>query len=78
MNDRFTAKPDGTARHSSVVAVLKHFKYEHLPPHLQAVSKPVGDVAFQMADTLPEGVDLTVGLRKLLEAKDSLVRALLP
>jgi hypothetical protein len=75
-NDRLTTKPDGTARNFSIVAVLKHFKYEHLPPHLQAVSKPCGDLAYAMADTLPEGPDLTVGLRDLLTAKDNFVRAL--
>jgi hypothetical protein len=40
------------------------------------VSKPVGDLANQMADQLPDGPELTTGLRKLL-AKDCLVRAAL-
>jgi hypothetical protein len=30
-----------------------------------------------MADTLPEGAELTAGLRKLLEAKDCFVRSAL-
>lgn len=58
--------------------ILKFFAYEHLPPHLQAVSKPIGDLARQMANQLPLGAELSAGLRKLLEAKDCLVRAALP
>lgn len=49
------------------------FRYDHLPPHLQAVSKPIHDVAQHMVDTLADGPELTEGLRKLWEAKNSLV-----
>lgn len=63
--------------HPSTEAILKHFSYEHLPEHLQAVSKPICDLASEMAETLPGGPELTTGLRKLLEAKDCLVRAAL-
>jgi hypothetical protein len=55
--------------------LLDYFKYEHLPPHLQEVSKPIGELARQMVDTLPPCAERTAGLRKLLEAKDCLVRA---
>lgn len=58
--------------------LLRFFAYEHLPPHLQVVSKPIGDLARAMVSTLPESAERTVGLRKLLEAKDCLVRAALP
>lgn len=61
--------------HPSTEAILKFFAYEHLPQHLQVVSKPIGDLARSMACTLPEGPELDMGLRKLLEAKDCLVRA---
>jgi len=54
---------------------MKYFDYEHLPEHLQEVSKPIGDLAKKMNETLPNGAEKTVGLRKLLEAKDCLVRA---
>ena len=66
---------DGRARHPSTVAVLKHFRYVHLPERLQAISAPCCALAVSAADKLPEGPELTVGLRKLLEAKDCLVRA---
>ncbi len=55
--------------------ILKFFAYEHLPPHRQAVSKPIGELARQMAAELPAGAELSAGLRKLLEAKDCFVRA---
>ena len=56
-------------------AIMKYFKYDHLPEHLQEVSKPIGDLAKEMDDTLPDGPEKSAGLRKLLEAKDCLVRA---
>lgn len=55
--------------------IIKYFAYEHLPAHLQEVSKPIGDLARQMDETLPDGPEKSAGLRKLLEAKDCLVRA---
>lgn len=55
--------------------ILKHFAYKHLPESLQAVSKPFGDLALQMDALLPDSPEKTVGLRKLLEAKDCMVRA---
>lgn len=61
--------------HPSTEAILKFFAYEHLPEPLQEVSKPIGDLARKMAETLPSNAELTAGLRKLLEAKDALVRA---
>lgn len=55
--------------------ILKFFAYKHLPEHVQAVSKPFGDLALQMEELLPDGTEKSVGLRKLLEAKDCMVRA---
>ena len=54
--------------------ILKYFNYEHLPEHLQTVSKPIGDLARQLDQQLPDGPEKTTGLRKLLEAKDAFVR----
>ncbi|MEV0617551.1 hypothetical protein AB0I81_29815 [Nonomuraea sp. NPDC050404] len=65
-------------RHPATVAIARYFEYDHLPPFLQVVSKPSADLAQQMIDTMPDCTELTVGLRKLLEAKDSFVRAALP
>ena len=55
--------------------IMKYFEYAHLPEKLQAVSKPIGDLAKAMDDSLPDGPEKSAGLRKLLEAKDCLVRA---
>ena len=54
---------------------MNNFNYEHLPEILQEVSKPVGELARLMNDSLPDGDEKEVGLRKLLEAKDCLVRS---
>ena len=57
--------------------MLQFFAYEHLPEHLQAVSKPFGELAEHIVNTLPMNPERTVALRKLMEAKDCAVRALL-
>ena len=57
--------------------MLQFFAYQHLPEHLQAASKPFADLAQTIVDTLPSNPERTVALRKLLEAKDCAVRALL-
>ena len=69
--------------------ILQFFSYEHLPPHLQAVSRPFCELARQIVEPsevtgaappnqfpLPRNPERTVALRKLLEAKDAAVRAL--
>lgn len=56
---------------------IKYFSWEHLPPALQEVSRPIGELAQQMEVTLPDGPEKSAGMRKLLEAKDCFVRAAL-
>lgn len=68
---------DTTGRHPGTTAVAKHFTFEHLPAHLQPVSRACHDLAADMLHALPDGPELTAGLRKLLEAKDCFVRAAL-
>ncbi len=53
------------------------FEYVHLPEHLAAASRPFGELAFQLYRSLPAGTERAVALRKLLEAKDAAVRAVL-
>lgn len=55
--------------------IMEYFEYTHLPVHLQEISKPIGDLAEKMDNMLPDCEEKSVGLRKLLEAKDCLVRA---
>lgn len=57
--------------------LLQFFGYAHLPAHLQAVSKPFGELAEKICQDLPRNPERTVALRKLLESKDCAVRALL-
>lgn len=54
---------------------MQFFAYAHLPAHLQEISKPFGDLAAWIVESLPRNLERTVALRKLLEAKDAAVRA---
>lgn len=55
--------------------ILQFFAYAHLPPALQEISKPFGEMADFIVGKLPRNPERTVALRKLLEAKDAAVRA---
>lgn len=57
--------------------IMQYFAYAHLPERLQMISRPIGDLATIMNESLPDGPEKSAGLRKLLEAKDCLVRAAL-
>ncbi|WP_217917983.1 hypothetical protein [Myxococcus sp. AM009] len=57
--------------------IMQFFAYGHLPPKLQAVSAPFGDLAERLHAEVPRNPERTEALRKLLEAKDAAVRALL-
>lgn len=61
-----------SARHP----LLQFFAWAHLPPHLQEVSRPFGELAEKIAAG-PMNAETTVALRKLLESKDCAVRAVL-
>lgn len=61
--------------HPATEFILQFFAHAHLPPHLAVVSAPFGDLAAMLAETLPDNQEKTVALRKLLEAKDAAVRA---
>jgi transketolase len=75
--------------HPGVEHLLGFFTYEHLPPKLQNVSKHFSWLAYALVGQAPveegstheqfelAGIELTVALRKLLEAKDAAVRAAL-
>lgn len=62
--------------HPAVWGVYQFFSYEHLPGNLQEISKPFCLLANDIINKAPNGgAELTVCLRKLLEAKDCAVRA---
>jgi hypothetical protein len=58
-------------------AILQFFAHAHLPAHLAAVSRPFGEMAEHIVTNLPVNDEREMALRKLLEAKDAAVRALL-
>lgn len=58
-------------------AMMRYFEFLHLPPKLQHVSRHFYTVADTVRNTVPDGPEKTVCLRKLLEAKDAAVRAAL-
>lgn len=66
--------------------IMRYFDYSHLPSFLQPTSKAFHDLAekvlkdceIRVRDNEPvDVVEVTVALRKLLEAKDAAVRAIL-
>jgi len=69
---------DYDGRHPATRGLLRFFEYQHLPETLRNTSQPCSNLAYQMVEYLPDGPELTAGLRKLLEAKDCFVRAALP
>lgn len=64
-------------RDPNAVHLLRFFEYAHLPERLQAVSAPCAQLADDMMRAVPDGPELFVGMRKLLEAKDCFVRGAL-
>lgn len=64
-------------RHPSTQHFAPLFAFEHLPEHLRTISEACHDLACEMVTRLPDGPELSTGLRKLLEAKDCFVRAAL-
>ena len=71
-----TPAPD-PARHPATTGLLRWFDFGYLPEHLEAIGQPCAILADTMAGRLPDGPELSAGLRKLLEAKDCFVRAAL-
>lgn len=63
-----------TPPHPSVANLLRWFATDHLPEHLRPIVEELRFVAEAAAQRC-EGPELAAGLRKLLEAKDCLVRA---
>ncbi|ARF62905.1 hypothetical protein B1H20_17050 [Streptomyces violaceoruber] len=64
---------DTTGRHPSTAQAVRGLAYDHLPAHLQEVSKPFHDLGQQLLDRLPDDPELSAALRKLREAKDCAV-----
>ena len=74
-NEIHPAPTEFSADQLAADPILKFFHYAHLPPALQARSKPFCDLARLIVETTPRNAERTACLRKLLEAKDAGVRA---
>lgn len=48
--------------HPATERIYSHFCYDHLPAHLQALSRPCCALAKAMIQALLDGPELTVGL----------------
>jgi len=72
-----TEPPETRPIHPNTVEILRYFQYGHLPERQKEISRQFFELAYSMVNQL-EGPELTAGLRKLLEAKDCMVRASLP
>lgn len=66
---------DSRSRHPSEEAVMRFFEFSHLPEPLKHIARECTVLANGMIDMVESDPELTVGLRKLLEAKDCFVRA---
>jgi len=55
--------------------MLRWFQFDHLPDHLKEVSRPFHELAKDIENSIQAGPERTVAFRKLLEAKDAAVRA---
>lgn len=54
---------------------LRLFTYDYLPKDLQRAAIPFYEFAVGLVNNVPPGNERTVALRKLLEARDAVVRA---
>jgi excisionase family DNA binding protein len=54
---------------------IEFFSFDHLPPHLQEISRKFHELAHFIERRLPGHPETGVELRKLLESKDAAVRA---
>jgi len=64
-----------TERHPAVAGVLRFFEYDHLPKGMiKDTAREFAMFAERLASVLPSDPELTVALRKMLEAKDAAVR----
>lgn len=64
-----------SSRNPSVEAVARFFEFSHLPEPLHSIAAECALLKDSMLNNLEDDPELTVGLRKLLEAKDCFVRA---
>lgn len=74
---RETIEAQLAGRHPATLGIARYFAYTHLKPPLRSISAPCATLALDLIEQLPDGPELTAGLRKLLEARDCFVRSAL-
>lgn len=62
-------------RHPATQQLARWFTFDHLQENLRPPSRACAELAQEMIGTLPDGPELSAGLRHLLEAKDCFVRS---
>lgn len=62
-------------RHPGVRDALQWLTFSHLPESLRVYSRPFYQTAVELVVTIIDSPELTTSLNKLIEAKDSAVRA---
>ena len=62
-------------RHPGTQQLARWFTSDHLPDDARPPSAACAELAQEMIDAIPDGPELSAGLRHLLEAKDCFVRA---
>ena len=60
----------------AVEHVIQFFSFEHLPEPMRTAAAEFASLAVKIANAVPDDVETSVALRKLLEAKDAAVRAI--
>ena len=65
--------------HPELEPIIRFFQYSHLPTHLARISQPFHELACEIIENedLNDTAERYEGLRKLLEAKDCIVRSAL-
>lgn len=69
--------PEGIRQQQPAEHIMQFFSWHHLPTFLQGTSAPFAALAEEIVASVPRNPERTVALRKLLEAKDAAVRAVL-
>ena len=72
----WTAGPELADRHPGIRDGMAWLAYDHLPESLQRYSRPFHEAAEHVLAAIPTySPELTTAINKLIEAKDSAVRA---
>lgn len=61
-------------RHEDTRHIGRFFVYDHLKGRLRNISKRFAFLFLELLGDLPDGPEFTAGARKLVEAKDCMVR----